>query len=157
LKRDYYNAYYYGSPENVQKRSERKKRPEAREQQRLFRQKPAFKRSESLRQFILSRPQTWQHLEWKTHTPILYDTKTKHECSSCYKNPYQGFKLWWKRHDNLDHNPDIYDCHACFVADWSRALPIGYEDFGFGQGKTFRLRDRAGSATTAKDPKETGQ
>jgi len=156
-RRDFYNAYYYGNPEAAKKQSERKKRPDAREQQRLFRQNPAFKQSASLRQFILRRPQVWRHLEWKTHTPVLYDTKTTHECASCHTKPFQGFALWWKRHDDLDHNPDIYDCHTCFVADWSRALPIGYEDFVFGQRKRFYLRDGAGSTTTASDSKEKGQ
>lgn len=150
------SAYYYGSPENARKYSERNKRPDVREQKREYRQKPAVKQSHSLRRFMFDRPHTWRHLEWKTHTPILYDIKTKHECSTCHKLPYQGLRLWWKRHDNLDQDPDIYDCHACFAADWSRALPIGYEDFVFGQGQMFRLRDRAGSASTAPDSKIDG-
>ncbi|KEQ73322.1 hypothetical protein M436DRAFT_63636 [Aureobasidium namibiae CBS 147.97] len=155
-RRDYHNTHYYGSPENKQKYTERNKRPDVRQQIKEFRQTPAIIKSEPLRKFILRRPHIWRHLEWKTHTPVLYDTKTKHECASCHTKPFQGFALWWKRHDDLDHNPNIYDCHACFVADWSRALPIGYEDFVFGQGKTFRLRDRAESATTATDSKEKG-
>lgn len=160
-QRTHWGDHYHGNPENAKKQSERNKRPEVKERYRLFRENSAFKQTESLRKFIVRRPHIWRHLEWKTHTPILYDTKTKHACATCYSDPYQGYKLWWKRHDNPDHNPDhspdIYDCHACFVADWSRALPIGYENFDFGQGKRFRLRDRAGSATKASDLKEKGR
>jgi hypothetical protein len=155
------NQNYYHHAGRVQEHMERNKRPEVLEKRREWERQPAFKQAQSLRSFILQRPKTWRHLTWKSHAPVVYDVKTKHECASCHCDPYLGYRLWWKRHSEPDHSPDhspeLYDCHACFVSDWSRTLPIGYEDFAFGQGNVFRLHDDGGSATTASDSKEKGQ
>lgn len=151
-----YNERYYRKPETKERIARYKQRPEVKEQRRKHAQTLAFKRAESLRDFLLARPETWKQLTWKSHMPVLYDTKTKHECASCHTNPYLGFRLWWKRH-NTDQSPDLYDCHACFVADWSRTSPIGYEDFQFGQGMRFRLRKWTRSDTTASDSKGKGK
>jgi hypothetical protein len=156
--RVYNERYYYGKPETRERIAQYKQRPEVKEQKKKHRQTLACKRAEALRRFVLYRPETWRHLTWKSHMPVVYDTRTKHECATCHKHPCLGFKLWWKRHDNTnyiaDHRTDIYDCHACFVADWSRTSPIGYEDFEFGQGKTFRSREETESGTTAIDSKK---
>jgi hypothetical protein len=159
--RIYQERFYHKKPENAQKVIERNKTPEVKAQEKKRRQTLAYRQASSLRHFILRRPEIRKHLTWKSHTPVVYDTKRKHECASCHCNPYLGYRVWWKRHDESDHNPDhstdIYDCHACFASDWRRALPVGYEDFAFGQGKHFHLRDETGSATTASNSKEKGQ
>ncbi|CAD0083247.1 unnamed protein product [Aureobasidium vineae] len=152
---DYIN-YFYGKPENAQKVHDRNRKPDAVERRKQYDQKPATRQSAGLRQFIQRRPDIWKHMTWKTHTPVLYEHKIEHRCATCYSNPYLGLRLWWKRHNSPDygseHIPDLYECHSCFVADWSRALPVGYEGFVFGQGKTLRLSDMA----TPPDPKEKG-
>jgi hypothetical protein len=154
----YNERYYYGKLETRERIAEYKQRPEVKERKRKHQQTLACKRAESLRRFILYRPKTWRHLTWKSHTPVVYETRTKHECASCHTKPCLGFKLWWKRHDRsnhiANHSTDSYDCHHCFVADWSRTSPIGYEDYEFGQGKPFHLREETGSGTTAPDSKE---
>jgi hypothetical protein len=156
-KRSYNEKYLY-SREKPEAAKNRIRSPDTIEKEKQRRSQLPFRQGQALRKIILNRPEIWSHLTWKTHRPVLYDTKTKHECASCYKNPYLGYRLWWKRHDNSDHSPDhspgLYDCHACFVADWSRAVPIGYEDFVFGQGNRFQLRDTAGSVETPSHFKE---
>ena len=152
-QRGYNEEHYHGKLGNAQYYTERSRRPDVKAKRQQYRSQPYYKRMAGLRNLILHRPQIWRHLEWKTHTPVVYASKTKHECASCHTNPYLGFKMWWKRNEN----PDMYDCHACFAADESRAMPIGYEDFVFGHGTTFRLHDMGKSTTTAPDSKEKGQ
>jgi NAD-dependent dihydropyrimidine dehydrogenase PreA subunit len=156
-QRVYNERYYYGKPETRERIAQGKQRVEVKEQRRKYTQTLAYKKAEALRSFLLYRPETWRHLTWKSHMPVVYDTKTKHGCASCHKKPCMGFRLWWKRHDNSNHIPDhsthIYDCHACFVADWSRIPPIGYEDFQFGQDKTSRLCKETKSGSTASERK----
>jgi len=44
-----------------------------------------------------------------------------------------GARLWWKSLSYSDK--DVFQCHSCYAADYSRAMPRGFEDFEFGHGK----------------------
>jgi hypothetical protein len=83
-KRSYNEKYLYsrGKPEAAKNRIYS---PDTIEKDKQRRLSLAFKQGEALRRIILNRPEIWPHLKWKTHTPVLLDTKTKHECASCYK------------------------------------------------------------------------
>jgi hypothetical protein len=79
---------------------------------------------ESLRTWLMVIP--WvRGLTWRTHRPVISE-KTVHYCGGCEINRY--LKLWWQ-----DNKTDEFLCHPCFASDWSRALPIGYEDKVFGR------------------------
>jgi hypothetical protein len=161
--RTYKERYYHGGKPEIRERiAQYRQRADVKERKNNLQRTLAYKRVEALRRFVIRRPEVSRHLTWRTHMPVTYGTRTKHECASCHKHPYLGFKLWWKRHDNTNHiadhnSTDIYDCHACFTADWSRTSPIGYEDFEFGQGKIFRLREETESGSTTSDSKKEGK
>jgi hypothetical protein len=83
-----------------------------------------YKQRELLRDWISRYP--WvRDLTWQTHKPI-HSEKTVHWCEGCKIN--RSLKLWWQ-----DNKKDEFLCHPCFTSDWSRALPIGYEDKVFGR------------------------
>ncbi|KAG9966997.1 hypothetical protein KCU61_g153, partial [Aureobasidium melanogenum] len=56
-------------------------------------------------------------------------------------------------HHDSSSGSDLLGCHACFGGDWSRAMPIGYEDFVFAQGKVLHLRDTPGATTPSPHSK----
>jgi hypothetical protein len=68
---------------------------------------------------------------WKTHVPMIYPQKVVKTCSACGKTRFAGARLWWKR-------LGLYECHTCYTADVSRAMPRGFENFVFGNGKNPR-------------------
>jgi hypothetical protein len=68
---------------------------------------------------------------WKTHVPMIYPNKVVKTCSACGKTRFAGARLWWKR-------LGLYECHTCYTADVSRAMPRGFENFVFGNGKNPR-------------------
>jgi hypothetical protein len=86
-----------------------------------------YKQRESLRDCV-SRNLWIRGLTWRTHKPLFSD-KTIHWCAGCKIN--RPLKLWWQ-----DMKTDEFLCHPCFTSDWSRALPIGYEDKVFGRRQT---------------------
>jgi hypothetical protein len=94
-----------------------------------------YKQRELLRDWLLLRP--WvRELTWQTHKPIITE-KVVHYCGGCKVT--RSRKLWWQ-----DNKTDEFLCHPCFTSDWSRALPIGYED------KVFGRRQSKSSKTTAE-------
>jgi hypothetical protein len=94
-----------------------------------------YKQREILRNWLLLEP--WvRRLTWQTHRPIVSE-KTVHYCGGFEIN--RSLKLWWQ-----DNKTDESLCHPCFTSDWSRALPIGYED------KVFGLRQRKSYKTTTE-------
>jgi hypothetical protein len=94
-----------------------------------------YKQREIMRNWLSLKP--WvQRLTWQTHRPTVSE-KTVHYCSGCEIN--RSLKLWWQ-----DNKTDEFLCHPCFTSDWSRALPIGYED------KVFGRRQNKSSKTTAE-------
>lgn len=150
---------YHGNPEGRQKMIARGRTPHALARKSQYRKQPGRRQLEGLRTFIRNRPEIWNHMSWKTHTPVYYEQRTKHRCATCNTYPYLGFRMWWRRHDSSDQESDsssaLYECHSCFVADWSRAIPIGYEDFVFGKGKRLRLRNE--SEATTPSPASKGE
>jgi hypothetical protein len=72
-----------------------------------------------------------QAFSWKTHVPIIYPHKVVKTCSACGKIRFAGARLWWKR-------LGLYECHTCYTADVSRAMPRGFENFVFGNGRNPR-------------------
>jgi hypothetical protein len=72
-----------------------------------------------------------QAFSWKTHVPIIYPRKVVKTCSACGKIRHAGARLWWKR-------LGLYECHTCYTADVSRAMPRGFENFVFGNGRNPR-------------------
>lgn len=81
-----------------------------------------FKQKESLRVWVR---QSWvRDLTWRTHRPI-FSEKTVRYCGGC--GITRSLTVWWQ-----DNKTDEFLCHSCFTSDWSRALPIGYEDKVFG-------------------------
>lgn len=151
------SKHYHSNADYRRRQAERSSTPHALAQKFQYRHQLAIKQKEGLRLFIRRRPHIWKHMTWKTHTPIFYDQGTKHRCATCNSHPYLGYKLWWKRNETGNHDSDtasdLYECHACFTADWSRAMPIGYEDFVFGQGKALRLRNTLEATTPSPDSK----
>jgi hypothetical protein len=83
-----------------------------------------YRRRENLAAWLRSRPQL-RDLTWRTHKPI-HSEKIVRWCEGCKIN--RSLKLWWQ-----DNKKDEFLCHPCFTSDWSRALPIGYEDKVFGR------------------------
>ena len=78
-----------------------------------------YRQREALRKWVLMT--SWvRDLTWQTHKPILSE-KTLRYCSGCAL--LRPLKLW-----RQDKKTDEFLCHPCFTSDWSRALPIGYED-----------------------------
>jgi hypothetical protein len=94
-----------------------------------------------------------EELPWKTHVPLVYESKVKHFCKGCNWSPVNGLKLWWRRgktveeeeaeeedevfvqgqeseEDDDKEKSGDYLCHACYVRTRSRfeILPEGYED-----------------------------
>ena len=64
-----------------------------------------------------------ERLPWKTHTPVVYQEKVQHTCSTCLIPRYGGVaKLWWASHDG-----EHYQCNACYFKN-SDFMPKGYED-----------------------------
>lgn len=76
-----------------------------------------------------------QDLTWPTHQPVMYPDKAVHYCTGCCRNRLR--KLWWRQ----KAHPEQHDCNVCFTSDWSRALPIGYQDKVFA-----KHRDKPDSA-----------
>jgi hypothetical protein len=72
-----------------------------------------------------------QAFAWKTHVPIIYPHKVVKTCNTCGKIRHAGARLWWKR-------LGLYECHTCYTADVSRAMPRGFENFEFGNGRNPR-------------------
>jgi hypothetical protein len=72
-----------------------------------------------------------QAFSWKTHVPMIYPRKVVKTCSACGKIRHAGARLWWKR-------LGVYECHTCYTADVSRAMPRGFENFVFGNGRNPR-------------------
>ena len=64
-----------------------------------------------------------ERLPWKTHTPVLYQEKVRHTCSTCLV-PRRGcaYKLWWASHDGKH-----YQCGPCYL-NGSNVMPKGYEN-----------------------------
>ncbi|THW08352.1 hypothetical protein D6D24_09280 [Aureobasidium pullulans] len=94
-----------------------------------------------------------RQLSWPTHQPILYDTKQSYHCSGCGHGRY--IKLWW---ENLDENRNPtgeLSCHACFISDWSRALPIGHENMFVNKRPRHRSPEKAPD-DNIEDKTETG-
>jgi hypothetical protein len=86
-----------------------------------------------LRKWILAKP--WvRDLTWQTHKPIVSEKIVRY-CGGCKVT--RSLKFWWQ-----DKKTDGFLCHPCFTSDWSRALPIGYED------KVFGLKRRRSTKTT---------
>lgn len=82
-----------------------------------------FRQRESLRTWLVKKP--WvQDLTWRTHKPVISEKVIRY-CGGCEAT--RSLKLWWQ-----DKKTDEFLCHPCFASDWSRALPIGYEDKVFG-------------------------
>ncbi|CAD0107998.1 unnamed protein product [Aureobasidium uvarum] len=77
-----------------------------------------------LRQWVRNNPDWVPGLSWPTHRPIWSD-KALHYCIGCKHT--RPLKLWWQ-----DKKTDEFMCHPCFTSDWSRALPLDYEDKVFG-------------------------
>jgi hypothetical protein len=91
-----------------------------------------------------------EELPWKTHVPLVYESKVKHFCKGCDWSPVHGLKLWWRRGKSVEEaeeedegfvqgqeseevekeKSDEYLCHACYVRTRSRfeILPEGYQD-----------------------------
>lgn len=146
--------FYHGNLDhNRQRHLMWSQTPHAIARRTAYQQRPECKQREALRKFIIRRPHVWKHMTWKTHTPVMYEHKANHRCATCNTYPHLGFNLWWKRHDSSDSSSDLYECHNCFIADWSRAMPIGYEDFVFGQGKRLRLSNTPEATASPSDPK----
>lgn len=72
-----------------------------------------------------------QAFSWKTHVPMIYPRKVVKTCSACGKIRHAGARLWWKR-------LGLYECHTCYTADVSGAMPRGFENFVFGNGRNPR-------------------
>lgn len=64
-----------------------------------------------------------ERLPWKSHTPVLYQDKVQHTCSTCLvPRMAGGCKLWWASHDG-----EHYQCSPCYF-NGSNIMPKGYED-----------------------------
>jgi hypothetical protein len=87
-----------------------------------------YHQRESLRTWITKN--SWvRDLDWPTHKPVYTQEKVLRQCPACHR--YRHIKLWWQ-----DKKTDDFLCHPCFTNDWSRVLPIGYEDKVFGRRKS---------------------
>lgn len=97
-----------------------------------------YHQRESLRGWITKN--SWvRDLDWPTHKPVYTSEKILRQCPACHA--YRHIKLWWQ-----DKKTDDFLCHPCFTNDWSRALPIGYEDKVFGRRKSSETK----SGSTSK-------
>lgn len=103
----------------------------AQEQQRRAAD-PNYARRQDMRVWLLrcSQPRAFS---WKTHVPIIYPHRVIKTCSACGKARAAGAALWWK--SLLHTDTDVFECHTCYAADCSRAMPRGFEDFQFGNGR----------------------
>lgn len=64
-----------------------------------------------------------ERLPWKSHTPVLYQDKVQHTCSTCLAPRMAGgYKLWWASHDG-----EHYQCGPCYL-NGSNIMPKGYEN-----------------------------
>jgi len=64
-----------------------------------------------------------ERLPWKTHTPVLYQDKVRHTCSTCLVPRLNGaYKLWWASHDGKH-----YQCGPCYL-NGPNVMPKGYEN-----------------------------
>lgn len=98
------------------------------EQQRRI--DPDYAQRQDMRTWLLRCSQR-DRFSWKTHVPVVYEDKTVKTCTACGKTRRAGSRLWWKSLVS----PDTYECHLCYAADCSRAMPRGFEDFRFGTKK----------------------
>jgi hypothetical protein len=91
-----------------------------------------YARRQDMRVWLLrcSQPRAFS---WKTHVPIIYPRRVVKTCSACGKARAAGAALWWK--SLLHTDTDVFECHTCYATDCSRAMPRGFEDFQFGNGK----------------------
>lgn len=64
-------------------------------------------------------------VEWDAHAPDYSTTKVMRQCASCGLERPRN--LWWKRKDDQR----LFDCHQCFIKDWSWTVPIGYDPKSF--------------------------
>ncbi|THW87828.1 hypothetical protein D6D15_06420 [Aureobasidium pullulans] len=94
-----------------------------------------------------------RQLSWPTHQPILYDTKQSYHCSGCGHGRY--IKLWWEKLDENRNPTGELSCHACFISDWSRALPIGHENMFVNKRPRHRSPEKAPD-DNIEDKTETG-
>ncbi|KAG9855091.1 hypothetical protein KCU98_g4180, partial [Aureobasidium melanogenum] len=96
-----------------------------------------YHQRESLRSWITQN--SWvRDLDWRTHKPVYAQEKILRQCPACHR--YRHIKLWWQ-----DKKGDDFLCHPCFTNDWSRALPIGYEDKVFGRRKSSETKPESTS------------
>jgi hypothetical protein len=92
-----------------------------------------------------------KELPWKTHVPLIHESKVRYFCKGCDWSPVNGLKLWWRRgkeeeeeeeedkvfvqgqeseEDDKKKEKSVENiCHACYMRTRSRfeALPDGYE------------------------------
>jgi len=105
-----------------------------------------YKQRESLRKWVYNVPRV-RHLTWPTHKPIISEKIVRY-CGGCAIN--RSRKLWWQ-----DNRTDEFLCNPCFTSDWSRALPIGYEDKVFGARK-YKSRSSKTTPVSRPDTKSPG-
>ncbi|KEQ84474.1 hypothetical protein M438DRAFT_318905 [Aureobasidium pullulans EXF-150] len=105
-----------------EERLERYRKDSRESMKKRYAENPRFKLHHKMD--ILSRQSQWARecLPWKSHTPVLYDKKVEHICSSCLVSRHGGAKLWWKRHDG-----EAYKCVRCYFKS-PDPMPEGYED-----------------------------
>lgn len=88
---------------------------------------------------------------WKTHVPVVLPQAVRKTCASCGASHRSGSKVWWRRLALAETEPNssseadqpepqhetgagVFDCHKCYTTDMRKALPLGHEDFVFGNG-----------------------
>lgn len=97
----------------------------ARERERM--QDPAYALYQAVRIWIRRHQWVRDSLPWKSHLPILYPEKVKHECSKCFLTRFGGAKLWWRKKTLPGQNDQSYECHRCHLTGFEK-LPEGYEN-----------------------------
>ena len=112
--------------------------------------------SQNLRQWVGRRTQSeLDKFMWKTHVPVVFAEAVRKTCASCGESRRRGSRTWWRRllsaetepkssseatpEPQHETGPEVFDCHTCYTkGGMRRAMPIGHEEFVFGNNRSLR-------------------
>ncbi|THY13535.1 hypothetical protein D6D01_08323 [Aureobasidium pullulans] len=91
--------------------------------------------------FVKNRIRRGESLIWKTHVAEVSEEAVLRYCVGCKRTHHRGSTLWWRRKEDGE-----YDCSTCFMKDWSRVSPLGYEH------RTFTRKRNPNQETASEEP-----
>lgn len=89
----------------------------------LYSKDPVREHRRRLYRWVRAQFDIMSTLPWKTHRPLVHETKVEHFCQGCRVAKFGGSTVWWQQLDSEDQ----YCCPACYVKDLDASMPEGYE------------------------------